>query len=64
MAATVKHRKSSSKKRRGLAHRYKAELPQLVKTEGGKLVPAHTVTPANPVYKGIQFLRRKVKKSA
>lgn len=58
----MKTRASGSKKRRKLAHRWKAKLPQLVKTSSGKLVPAHTVTPENPVYKGTKFMRAKKSK--
>lgn len=59
MGAAPKRKMSSSRKKRRLAHQWKAKLPQLVTTTGGKLVPAHTVTPENTTYKGIKFLRSK-----
>ncbi len=66
MAATPKHRRSSSKKRSTRAsNRYDVVLAKArkVKKNGGKLlsakagknlIPSHRVTKANPIYKGIK----------
>lgn len=62
MAAGPKRKMSSSRKGRRLAHQWKAKLPQLTTTASGKMVPTHTVTPDNPVYKGVKFLRTKSKR--
>lgn len=64
MAATPKRKMSASRKKRRLAHQYKAKLPQLTKTAAGKWLPAHTVTPEQPMHKGTRFLAVKTKKQA
>ncbi len=62
MAGTPKRRMTSSRKRRRNSQPiYQAELPQLTKLPSGKLVPTHMVTPENPVYKGVKFLKVKRK---
>jgi len=67
MAATPKHKRSKTRQRTTRAQKWQTwarnNVPQLVKLENGRLVPAHTVTPLNPVYKGVKFLRGKVKKA-
>lgn len=58
MAATPKHKRSKARQQSARSQpKLKAKLPLLVKLASGKLVPAHTVTAANPVYKGTRFLR-------
>ena len=71
MAATPKHRRSSSKKRSTMAsNRYDVTLNKLRKmkrkggsvvhlsAETGKMVPSHMVTPENPTYKGIKVITK------
>lgn len=69
MAATMKHRRSSRRRKttRG-ADRYDAVLKKVkkVKRNGGTLVnklkagkkysPSHMVTPDNPIYKGVRVI--------
>ncbi|MBL8014851.1 MAG: 50S ribosomal protein L32 [Candidatus Doudnabacteria bacterium] len=62
MAAAPKRKMSSSRKGRRLAHQWKAKLAQLTKSPSGKLVMPHMVTPENPFYKGVKFLRTKAKR--
>lgn len=71
MAATPKHRRSSSKRRSTRAsNRYDVVLTKAkkVKKNGGKLlsakagkslVPSHRVTKANPTYKGVKVFEDK-----
>lgn len=72
MAATPKHRRSSSKRRSTRAsNRHDVVLNQfrklkkkggvvLVKDEStGSFVPPHRVTPKNPTYKGIKVITKK-----
>lgn len=74
MAATPKHRRSSSKKRSTRAsNRYDVALTKsrTIKRKGGKhlssknslgvLVPSHRVTSENPEYKGIKVIKTKNK---
>ncbi len=74
MAATPKHRRSSSKRRSTMAsNRYDVELNKhrVIKKNGGtrltlsaetgKLVPPHMVTPDSPTYKGVKVINKKQK---
>jgi len=74
MAATPKHRRSSSKKRSTQAsNRYDVVLNKFRKikkkggkvvtlsTETGKFVPPHMVTPDSPEYRGIKVITKKNK---
>lgn len=76
MAATPKHRRSSSKRRSTMAsNRYDVELNKhrVIKKKGGKrlqlsqetgkLVPPHMVTPDRPTYRGIKVINKKQKNS-
>ncbi len=71
MAATPKHRRSSSKRRSTMAsNRYDVELNKhrVIKKKGGKrlqlskesgkLVPPHIVTPDSPTYKDIKVIKK------
>lgn len=71
MAATPKHRRSSSKKRSTRAsNRYDVVLTKFRKikkkggtvvhlsTETGKFVPSHMVTPDSPTYKGVKIIHK------
>lgn len=72
MAATPKHRRSSSKKRSTRAsNRYDVTLNKYRKIkrhggkvlhlskETGKMVPPHMVTPDSPSYRGIKVITKK-----
>lgn len=72
MAATPKHRRSSSKRRSTMAsNRYDVELNKhrvirknggsrlQVSKETGLLVPPHMVTPESPSYKGKKIINKK-----
>jgi ribosomal protein L32 len=72
MAATPKHRRSSSKRRSTKAsNRYDVTLTKFRKmkkkggkvvhlsSETGKMVPSHMVTKDNPTYKGIKVITKK-----
>jgi len=74
MAATPKHRRSSSKRRSTQAsNRYDVVLNKFRKmkrkggkvvklsSETGKFVPPHMVTPDSPTYKGIKVITKKIK---
>ncbi len=71
MAATPKHRRSSSKRRSTKAsNRYDVTLTKFRKIkkkggkvvhlskETGKMVPSHMVTPDSPIYKGIKVINK------
>ena len=63
MAALPKRKRSKHSQRTTRSQpSHKGKLPLLVRAENGKMVPAHTVTKDNPVYKGTKFIRASKKK--